>query len=339
MEFGEIRSDRDAFSQWLRDILADRIGRPRPGHVPRFLNKDAFLKAMATAMTALKVADKAPDAATVDNWQNGSTTPQERFVAPLFKVLFPDSSDGRTGCEQYWTRWEAASEEANAARRVPVRRPGHRHTSSAPAQQPDGPEDTEPGASDWQPVNDDPLRPGVAVLRMHAPPRRANTTKQFALKLDLAFGEWEEWLDGDQYAMLALTNAVLIPAYKGCQPEEGTQLGRKPDSHPNLECPADAWRIKGPHPVGPHLAGEPTDGEPLCSIICSGDDTDSVTVALRSTERALEVVPCDRTIEANTAKAKVLQALLQACQPKDRDGYITWGRASLKRKPRDEADR
>lgn len=56
-------------------------------------------------------------------------------------------------------------------------------------------------------------------------------------------------------------------------------------------------------------------------------------LTITSTTRALRVQILDEAIDANTAKAKVLQALLQRTQDPTRWGWINWDRATLKRKP------
>ena len=199
-------------------------------------------------------------------------------------------------------------------------------------------DEPEPGASDWKPDATTPLQPGAPVLRVHPPPQGSNTPNVFPLKVELSIGEWEDWVEG-QYFTLALTEATLHSAFKGCQPAENSLLGRPNNEHDNLEWRADVWRIKGPRlPNSRHLNGESAGDEPLCTIICDGDPDDSVTLTLRSSYRTLAVVPREHGADANVARDKVLQALLQKCHQKEPDGFITWGRATLKRKSRDATD-
>ncbi len=307
----------------LGHLLTETVGNP----IERERDFDGLVQMLRTYKAERELPWTIPDQRTLLNWCNGDVVPQWRLFEPVWQYLFrgtPDNHPQRVRLKQLWQVAEDAKNASSQAKRRTVADPTH----SADL----GPDDVEPGASDWKPENAEPLNPGVAVLRVHAPPTGSNTPLVIPLKVDLAFGEAQDWVE-DQYVMLSLTEALLTPDFKGCRPVEGTKLGSPDKPHGNLYCPADVWHVRGPRVDKAHLEGEPAGADPLCAITCNGDDSDSVTLILRSSYRALSVVPEHRDTDPNLAKDKVLQALLQKCQQRDRDGFVVWGRASLKRKP------
>ncbi len=314
-----------AFSQIVADAIDKSVERERD------------FNELVTAMNRYKkehgLPGSIPDQRTLLNWCKAVVVPQARMLDPVWAYLFREKPDEHPDRIRLKNLWQAAEDEKNASsmakrRAVPV--------TGVPADP--GQDDPEPGASDWQPEAAPPLDPGAPVLRAHAPPRGSNTPNAFPLQVELSIGEWEDWVEG-QYLTLALTDATLHSAFKSCQPAQNTQLGRPGNEHDNLEWRADVWRIKGPRlQLNHHLDGEPAGNEPLCTVICAGGPDDSLTLTLRSSYRALAVVPREHGADANVAKEKVLQALLQKCHQKEPDGFITWGRATLKRKARDATD-
>lgn len=327
--FGDAAQPGIDFAGLLSHLLTEAMGKP----IERERDFEDFVETLRTYKTEHKLPWTIPDERTLLNWCSGNVVPQSRLVEPVWEYLFRDAPNNHPQRVRLKQLWQVAEDAKNASSQA--KRRTLPATSVTNGQNPDEPE---PGATDWQPEAVAPLQPGAPVLRLHPPPRGSNTPNAFPLKIELSIGEWEDWVEG-RYITLALTEASLNAVFRNCQPAENTQLGRKGNPHDNLEWRADVWRIEGPRPLpNQHLDGEPAGDEPLCTLICDGGPNDGVTLTLRSSYRGLAVMPRDHAADANVVKDKVLQVLLQKCQPKDPDGFITWGRATLKRKPRDATD-
>jgi hypothetical protein len=192
-----------------------------------------------------------------------------------------------------------------------------------------------PSASDWEPYGTKTLWPGLAELIVHKPPL-SNAPDTFQLRVSLSLAQYPDEIRLDESQDLSvrigLKEATLIPHYENCQPIEGTRLGEEAMPRTNVIFKAGVWNISGPRPRDDHLDGWPLGQEPLCAIQCGGSGSAELTVTLRSRKKALDVVPDDPETDLSPLKQKILQLFLQKCQPSDTDGFVTWGRGSLRRK-------
>jgi hypothetical protein len=186
-----------------------------------------------------------------------------------------------------------------------------------------------PGTSDWHAQNTEPLQRGLAELFVHPPARSANAPLEFPLHISLSFAECPDELEN---ATLALTEATLVPSYNGCRPVPGTRMNEGNIAPGNLLFRGGNWRINGPRLPNNHLQGEPILSDPLCTIQCDGSSEDSLTLTLQSGYRALVVVPDASTSDSSLLKQRILQVFLQKSLPRDNDGIVIWGRATLRRK-------
>ncbi len=287
-------------------------------------------------MISHKLGGTAPGAATLLNWCDAKSVPQSRLLDPVSDFLFDGKPDDDPGRVRIKDLWQAAENEKNQSSTT-LRRTGTRRGPPGGS----GLDDADPAASDWIAEDTEPLQRGLAELFVHPPPRGGNTPNSFPLRISLSFAECPDTVGDDrdgtlQDLTLALTDAILEPDYKGCRPAPGSAVGSEKNPHPNLEFKAGTWRVKGPRPHNIHLDGEPLSEDPLCTINTDGGLDDSLTLTLRSRYRALVVVPDEPGADASTLKHKVLQALLQKFPKRNQAGFVTWGKASLKRKPRDE---
>jgi hypothetical protein len=310
-KFDRISAEKVAFSKWFAETWERQVGPPVDGRRRLHLDERAFLKAMSACMKRLEAVGVAPDPRTLDNWRKGTSVPRESFVEPLLDTLLGDDAERERGHEL----WRAAENAKNQ--------------SSTEKRRPQIIDDT-PGESDWRAENAEPLQVGLAELLVHPPPRGGNTPLEFPLQISLSFAECPDELED---ATLALTDATLIPTWQGCRPMPGSRLGEGENVHPHLKSGGGAWRIAGPTLGNNHLQGEPLGSDALCIIQCDGEPEDSLTLTLRSGKRALVVMPEQPDADAATVKQRILQAFLQKCLPSDREGIVTWGRATLRRKP------
>ena len=318
--FGRISAARAEFAAWLDRICAGCIGAPAAGHRPRYLDDKAFLKVMLVCMKRRgETGVGAPDERTLQNWRRGISVPRETFIEPLLDTILPDGppAERQRGREL----WQAAENEKNQSSTNKRRSAG----SATPEPQ----ADAQPGDSDWKAENNEPLQRGLAELLVHPPPRGGNAPLEFPLRISLSFAEYA---DDVEDATLALTEATLIPTYQNCRPAPGTRLGEGATAADPIQFRGGVWRVHGPR-TGPHLDGEPIVEEPLCTIQCDGEPGDALSLTLRSGHRALVVIPNEPDTDANPVKQRILQALLQKCLPRDQEGVVTWGRATLRRKP------
>ena len=315
-KFGRISAERSAFSEWFAQMWEQRVGPPVDGHRRAFLDEKAFLRAMSSSMSKSGITGGTPDPRTLDNWRKGVSLPRESFMPPLLDTLLGDDAERERGHE-LWRAAENAKNQASTEKRRPA-------TSGRSAIM-----DDTPGESDWRVENHEPLLLGLAELLVHPPPRGGNTPLEFPLQISLSFAECLDEIDD---ATLALTEATLVPTWLGCRPAPGSRLGEGDNAHPNMRFGGGAWRIVGPRLVNNHLQGEPLGSEALCTIQCDGEADDNLTLTLRSGKRSLVVVPDQPEVDAAVVKQRVLQVLLQKCLPSDREGVVTWGRATLRRK-------
>ena len=324
-KLAENRQKRAAFAGWLHQMLSEVIGPPSNNKRPRFLNEKAFLKAMSERTKVRGSSKGTPDLHTFQNWRAGKNVPSDDFVDPLFDVLLNDSSDSHPERKKAWELWQEAEDEKNAASNARRGRPIARALLAE-----SGTDDVPPGESYWDPGNAEPLQRGLAELIAYPPPRSPNNPNQFQLRVSLSFAECPDELED---VTLALTDATLVPNYDGCRPLRGTRQGEgAPPDEPVLFRGGN-WRINGPRLANGHLQGEPLGDYPLCTIECDGESDDSLTLTLRSGYRALVVIPDDSHNDPNPLRLRVWQALLQRCLTRDNDKVVTWGRATLRRKP------
>ena len=174
---------------------------------------------------------------------------------------------------------------------------------------------------------------------MHPPQRGGNAPNAFPLRISLSLAECPDNVEGHDVTLaLKQDEVTLEPTYHACRPAPGSRVGEEGNEDANVDFKGGNWRIKRPHLPNGHLDGEPLGDKPLCTIITDGTTDDSLTLTLRSRHRALIVVPDEPGRGPQPLKDKVLQLLLQKSL-KDRTGFITWGRASLKRKSGDAPER
>jgi len=158
----------------------------------------------------------------------------------------------------------------------------------------------------------------------------------FQLRISLSLAQYPDEIQVDGSCALSvrigLKEAILLPSYENCQPIHGTRLGEEVMPRSNVSFKGGAWHINGPCPRDDHLEGEPLGQEALCTVRSNSTESANLTLMLRSRRKALEVVPEDPETDLSLLKQKILQLFLQKCQPSDTDGFITWGRGSLRRR-------
>jgi hypothetical protein len=246
----------------------------------------------------------------VRNWRFGEALPTEKMLGPLMDALFGTNPDFRAERDRASRLWKEAESEKLQNRQEP---------------------DPELEGSDFTVENCPPLAPGLADLLIYPPPRGNNSETEIPLQVSLSFSELEDVIDGYDIK-LSLTDATVVPTYRGCSPAAGSRLGEERTSD-NLAFRAGIWQVTGPRPGDRHLGGISLGpSEPLCRLEMSGSPDDSVTLVLRSRPRALVVTSEDPNIPTNGIKEKILQIMLQKSQNKDDDGFIKLGRGNLRRK-------
>ncbi len=295
-------------------VQADRLTADEP-------RLKAFIEQLAQFMKATGADPKLlPLSKTLVNWCRSEAVPYWNRFEPVFNFLFHDRPDDNERA-QLRDAWGTA----DALRSTGLGRP--RRGSLANLDEP------EPGASDFDSEGDDPLQPGLAELRIDPPARSGNKLNLVDIRVALSFAECEDMVEG-QGITLALTDAALLPTYgPGCAPELNSRAGEADNECTGLTLRAGQWIVTGPRNEAGHLNGEPLDAnQPLLTLRVPGQETDGLSLTLRSKPKALVVIPDDPEDESRITKDKLLQLLLQRTQDPDNDGWITWGRARLRRK-------
>ena len=315
------RSSTPSFAEAFCRVLGKRVGKDATRLTADDPALGRFIEALTDWMRANEMDLKqVPLSKTLVNWCREGSVPYWNRFEPVLDFLFADKP---TDPDRAVLRdaWGAADASRSAAAATP------RRSTVANL---DGPE---PGVSDFDAEGEELLQQGLAELRIDPPARGGNKPNLVDIRIAIAFAECEDMVEG-QGITLALTDAALLPAYAaGCAPELNTRAGEGENGCEGLVLRAGQWLVTGPRNDAGHLDGEPLDAnQPLLTLRVPGQETDGLSLTLRSKPKALVVIPDDPEDESRITKDKLLQLLLQRCQPRDKDGWITWGRAGLVRK-------
>lgn len=188
--------------------------------------------------------------------------------------------------------------------------------------------DPSPSTDDWEVADANAISKELAALYIHPPPP-SNDPNGFLLPVSLSLARYPDEIE-DVSVQVGLKIAVLVPTWKGCQPSEIPE-------HAHLKLNADSFTVLGPK-EGALLDGKVLEKTTLAALEYTSGALPSVILELRSRRLDLEVVPDDARHDISLNRAKVLQRFLQECQVADEERRVIWCRASLRRKPPDEAD-
>ena len=308
---------RDAISQILSKAIGKKLAEMGAEDRKMILFTDNLTKYMTEQ--AMDVGDT-PGGRALITWGQG-IVPQARTFLPTLEYLFAGDTLN-PGYLRLKAQWDAARAERDGASKA------RRGVGAAI-----GADDAEPGVSDFDADGDPPLQQGLVELRIDPPARGGNTPNLVAVRVALSFAEYGDMVEGHG-VMLALTDATLVPTYAtGCVPERNSRAGEADNPNTALAHKSGQWVVSGPRNEAGHLDGEPlSDDQPLLTLRVPGQETDGLSLTLRSKPKALVVIPDDPEDESRITKDKLLQLLLQRAQASDKDGWITWGRAGLHRK-------
>ncbi len=310
-----------AFAVMFRTVLSADVGRPADSLTADDQRLKLFIKDLTEHMRKNgSDLNSVPLAKSLVNWCRGDSVPYWNRFEPVYDFLF----NGKPN-DPHRARLREAWGVADAARSAGLGKP--RRSTAANL---DGPE---PGVSDFDAKGEEPLQQGLAELRIDPPARGGNKPSLVDIRIAIAFAECEDMVEG-QGITLALTDAALVPSYAaGCAPELNSRAGEGENGCEGLVLRAGQWLVTGPRNEAGHLDGEPLDAsQPLLTLRVPGQETDGLSLTLRSKPKALVVIPDDPEDESRITKDKLLQLLLQRVQASDKDGWITWGRAGLHRK-------
>ena len=310
-----------SFAQAFRAVLGKRVGKDAARLTADDPGLGRFIEAWSAWMRQNGADMKAiPGPKTLVNWCREGSVPYWNRFEPVLDFLFADkpADPDRVVLRDAW----GAADAARSATAATPRR--------STAANLDGPE---PGVSDFDAEGEELLQQGLAELRIDPPARGGNKPNLVDIRIAIAFAECEDMVEG-QGITLALTDATLLPAYAaGCAPELNSRAGEGENGCEGLVLRAGQWLVTSPKNNAGHLNGEPLDAnQPLLTLRVPGQETDGLSLTLRSKPKALVVIPDDPEDESRITKDKLLQLLLQRTQDPDNDGWITWGRARLRRK-------
>jgi hypothetical protein len=263
----------------------------------------------------------APGGKALIKWCKGEAVPSWKRFDPVFQYLCEHKLENDSDRVLLHEAWTGAVAERSAgtgrARRIATT----------------GTEPPEPGASDFYSDEDPPRHPGLVAMRIDPPARGTNAPNLLPIRVSLSFAESEDMIEKCG-VKLGVKDAMLVPTYEpGCAPERNSRAGEADNPNDFLALGSDVWLVIGPKPNREHLDGKPLgDDQPLLTLRVPGQETDGLSLTLRSKPKALVVIPDDPEDESRITKDKLLQLLLQRTQDPDNDGWITWGRARLRRK-------
>lgn len=188
--------------------------------------------------------------------------------------------------------------------------------------------DPSPSTDQWEVADANNISMELAALYIHPPPP-SNDPNTFLLSVSLSLARYPDEIE-DLSVQVGLKAAYLVPVTEGCQPSEIP-------AHEHIAESAGVFTVLGPK-EGALLTGKPLEKATLATMEYTTGARPSVALELRSRRLDLEVVPDNPQCNVSANRAKVLQRFLQECQVADEDRRVIWSRASLRRKPVDEAD-
>lgn len=257
------------------------------------------------------------------NWCRCEPVPPDGKLGPVLDFCFPTDGPERATIEDLHRRALEEQEEARPPRGA-TRSPARMITSRG--------EDELPTASDWIEDPSDLLQPGLAELRVFAPPRhRINNPDLAPVEIALDIRECPDEV-GNVPVRLALKDAVLHAEPVDCTANRDSRAGEADNPRDDVAVKGGVWPISAPVNQAGHLDGYLFADKPLLMhVLLQGTGQESVTLRLTSQKRSLVVIPEDGALDGSVLKERLLENLLQ--KSLSNGGQIQWARATLRRKP------
>jgi hypothetical protein len=186
-----------------------------------------------------------------------------------------------------------------------------------------------PNSTDlWEVTDPENIGQGLAAIYLHPPASKPNNPiNDFPLYVTLSLEQAPEQF-GEYSIFYGLKAVYLFPTWTNCQPVELNDVNYIVEN-------GNMFKVLGPRDkASGHIVGRPLANTSIATIQYTTGLLPEVTLALRSLRNDLDVIFVDPDQNISDIRRKVLEVFLQNCQVSDKDSWVNWGFAHLKRKPK-----